>query len=338
MSNYFYRLLCHVVKLILFSAFTSVYADDEIKILYKLLLDYPDWKPRGIVDVGANIGGWTTKVQNSLPGIPTLMVEASTTHKKELEETKQKFSNNVVDYQIAVLSSSDGDIIDFFSLDGKGTGNSMFVEQSHHYKDVKPVQRTTSKLDTLIKNSHLDHIDYLKLDVQGAELMVLSGASETLKKVTFVQLEVSVIEYNKGGSCWHEIDEILRHNGFHFYDSSDYIRNEGAFHTKGIGQFEVLYIKQSSAYMPKWLLDHKVQFCGSGRNNTTRATTEKVQNSVRGEKTMLANSPVVATDASTNTKIQHHTVFSLLSVVTAFLLGYTIGQRRVGVKGLMKSN
>ena len=79
--------------LILFSVFTSVYADDEIKILYKLLLDYPDWKPRGIVDVGANIGGWTTKVQDSLPGIPTLMVEASTTHKKELEETKQKFSN-----------------------------------------------------------------------------------------------------------------------------------------------------------------------------------------------------------------------------------------------------
>lgn len=29
---------------------------------------------------------------------------------------------------------------------------------------------------------------------------------------------------------------------------------------------------------------------------------------------------------------------SLLSVVTAFLFGYTIGQRRVGVKGLMKSN
>lgn len=221
-----------MLVIFLLSALTSsVYADNETNLLTKLRADYPDWKPRGIVDVGANIGGWTTGVQAVFPGVPTLMVEASTTHNKELEETKQKFPN-VVDYKIAVLSSSDGETIDFYSMNGGGTGNSMFVEQSHHYKDIKPDKRTTSKLDTLVKKSHLDHIDYIKLDVQGAEFVVLSGAAETLSKATFVQLEVSVIEYNKGGSCWHEIDELLRQSGFHFYDSNDYNRNEGAFHTK----------------------------------------------------------------------------------------------------------
>eukprot|EP00984_Skeletonema_dohrnii_P013927 scaffold5835_cov128-Skeletonema_dohrnii-CCMP3373.AAC.4 len=310
---------------------SSVYADNELSVLRKLRTDYPDWKPRGIVDVGANIGDWTTEVQGVLPGVPTLMVEASTTHNKDLEETKQKFPN-VVDYQIAVLSSSDGDTVEFFSMDGKGTGNSMFVEQSHHFKDIKPVQRTTSKLDTLVRNSHVDHIDYLKLDVQGAELMVLSGATETLKKATFVQLEVSVIEYNEGGACWHEIDELLRRNGFHFYDSEDYIRNEGAFHTKGLGQFEALYIKPSSAFMPKWLLDNEVRFCGSGSKTTTR-----VQNNVRGE-TIVAkkSSAVLDVDASTTTKKQEGG-FLLFSVGTAFLLGYMIGQRHIKGKGLLKS-
>jgi len=56
---------------------SSVYADNELSVLRKLRTDYPDWKPRGIVDVGANIGGWTTNVQGVLPGVPTLMVEFS---------------------------------------------------------------------------------------------------------------------------------------------------------------------------------------------------------------------------------------------------------------------
>lgn len=318
------------------SVITSVYADNEIGVLTDLLEAYPDWKPRGIVDVGANVGGWTTDLQEVLPGVKTLMIEASTTHNEELEETKQKFPN-VVDYQIAVLSSTDGDTIEFYSVDGGGTGNSMFMEQSNHYKDIKPVQRTTSKLDTLVRNSLLDHIDYLKLDVQGAELMVLSGAPETLKKAAFVQLEVSVIEYNKGGACWHEIDELLRQNGFHFYDSGEYNRNEGAFHTKGIGQFEVLYIKPSSEYTPKWLLDNEVKFCGSGRE-----TTKRVQNSVRGEATTTKKEKAAVFDVGASAKMKEQeegqgSAFLLLSVVTAFTLGYVIGQNRIKYKGLEKS-
>jgi len=99
---------------------------------------------------------------------------------------------------------------------------------------------------------------------QGAELMVLLGAMETLKKATFVQLEVSVIEYNKGGACWHEVDELLRRNGFYFYDTGDHTHNE-AFHTKAIGQFDALYIKPSSDRLPNWLVDHNATFCGMNK-------------------------------------------------------------------------
>jgi len=304
--------------------FCRCFADNELSVLNKLSADYPDWKPRGIVDAGANIGGWTNAVQATFPGVPVLMVEASTTHNKELEETKQKFPK-VVDYEIAVMSSADGDSVEFFMLEDKGTGNSMFVEQSHHYNDVKPVLRTTAKLDTLVRNSHLEHVDYIKLDVQGAELMVLSGAIETLSKATFVQLEVSVIEYNKGGSCWHEIDEFLRQHGFHFYDSADYVRHEGAFHTKGLGQFEALYIKPSSKFMPKWLVDSKIELCGSGRGKKTM----KEQKSVRGELGVGGNT-YEGTHGITITRW-------LLSVSITFFLGYQIGQRRIRGKGLIKS-
>ena len=78
----------------------------------------------------------------------------------------------------------------------------------------KPVIRETIKLDTLVQHMHF--IDYIKIDVQGAELLVLGGASETLTKATFVQLEVSVVEYNQGGPCWLvEMDDVLRKHGFY---------------------------------------------------------------------------------------------------------------------------
>jgi hypothetical protein len=76
--------------------------------------------------------------------------------------------------------------------------------------------------------------------------MVLSEATETLARATFVQFEVSIIEYNQGGACWYEIDALLRQHGFYFYDSGDYFRIPHAFHSKGIGQFDALYVKPTS--------------------------------------------------------------------------------------------
>jgi hypothetical protein len=107
--------------------------------------------------------------------------------------------------------------------------------------------------------------------------MVLLGATETLKKATFVQFEVSVIEYNKGGACWHEVDELLRKKGFFFYDSGDHNRME-AFHTKAIGQFDALYIKPSSHHMPSWLVDNKAVFCGSNQEGIGGGVIKKGKN------------------------------------------------------------
>jgi len=84
----------------------SVCADDEASVMYSLRNAYPDWQPRGIVDVGANRGGWTTRVQEEIyPGIKTFMVEASPFHTGALEETKKKFEK-FVDFEIAVYPTA----------------------------------------------------------------------------------------------------------------------------------------------------------------------------------------------------------------------------------------
>ena len=158
-------------KLTFLSALTllilSVFADNELGVMRSLKTAYPDWHPRGIVDIGANRGGWTTNVQEIYPGVKTFMVEASPSHTGILNETKNKFKN-IVDFEIAVLSETDGKEVSFFELDNGfgGTGNSMFQEKSQHYDGMKPDLRITTKLDTLLKKHSVEHVDYLKLDVQ----------------------------------------------------------------------------------------------------------------------------------------------------------------------------
>ena len=149
--------------------------------------------------------------------------------------------------------------------------------------------------------------------------MILAGAIETLKKATFVQLEVSVIQYNKGAACWHEIDAFLRKNGFYFYDSNDYNRNEVAFHTKAIGQFDVLYINPTSTYLPKWLVDNNVEFCGSSggfENERENETTMALQTSTDGMSVSMI----------------------IFCVFSAFVGGYIVGKLDIKSKGLVKSN
>ncbi len=145
----------------------SVFADNEIVVMRSLKAAYPDWQPRGIVDVGANQGGWTTWAQGIYPGVNTFMVEATPSHAGILDETKKKFEN-IVDFEIAVLSDTDGKEVRFFELDNGfgGTGNSMFQEKSSHFNGIKPDVRIATKLDTLLKKHSVEHVDYLKLDVQ----------------------------------------------------------------------------------------------------------------------------------------------------------------------------
>ena len=55
--------------------------------------------------------------------------------------------------------------------------------------------------------------------------------------------------------CWHGIESLLCQHGLYFYNSQNYMYNKDAFHTRGIGQFDVLYVRPMSSNMPKWLVD-----------------------------------------------------------------------------------
>ncbi len=70
---------------------------------------------------------------------------------------------------------------------------------------------TTRRLDDI---TEIETIDFLKMDVQGAELMVVQNGRERLKDVVAIQTEISFIALYQSQPTFGAIDSELRRSGF----------------------------------------------------------------------------------------------------------------------------
>ena len=82
---------------------------------------------------------------------------------------------------------------------------------------TRVVQRSpveTRRLDDL---AEVRDVDYLKLDVQGAECDVIEGAAEILSNALVVHTEVEFVPLYIGQPLFAEVDQALRRKGFCFH-------------------------------------------------------------------------------------------------------------------------
>ena len=61
----------------------------------------------------------------------------------------------------------------------------------------------------------------VKLDVEGAESLVLAGAASTLQKTDLLLLEISVMRRHVGEPSFGEMVQILDHSAFQLVDIVD---------------------------------------------------------------------------------------------------------------------
>ncbi len=69
-------------------------------------------------------------------------------------------------------------------------------------------------LDDWLDASDLDAIHVLKLDTQGSELQILTGATRTLEHVRFLEVEVELNPLYDGQPLFGDVDRFMRAHGF----------------------------------------------------------------------------------------------------------------------------
>jgi len=87
-------------------------------------------------------------------------------------------------------------------------------------KTIKEIKLQTITLDKFIVDNEIQHVDFIKIDVEGAELDVLEGATHSLKasKVLGIKTELWWDPAMRGQRSFAETDVFLRSNGFRLYD------------------------------------------------------------------------------------------------------------------------
>lgn len=72
---------------------------------------------------------------------------------------------------------------------------------------------STKALDDI---PEIKDVDYVKIDIQGAELQAFAGGERVLKGSVVIHTEVEFIEMYEGQPMFSDVDHYLRDRGFHF--------------------------------------------------------------------------------------------------------------------------
>ncbi len=166
----------------------------------------------GVIHVGAHIGQevpfYATK------NVPVLLFEPLPGPFSELKQTIKPYS------QMVARNTAIGDTeesVTIFESNKNGVSSSILKPEKHLevYPDrtfkPKPVPQTT--LDKYFETNEMKY-NTLVIDVQGYELFVLNGATETLKSIKYVLLEVwKDIMYENSASL-QTVQKFMADNGY----------------------------------------------------------------------------------------------------------------------------
>lgn len=198
-----------------------------------------------VLDIGANDGGFASElVQNGYQG-KILSFEPLPAAWQKLRERAQKegFGRWEVAPRIA-LGAEDGEV-DFFESANSVSSSLLPMLSSHIEAAPNSAPRQTLKvpvktLDEVITAFEAKRV-YIKIDVQGAEHLVLAGAQRTLEERAIgLQLEMSLTPLYEGQRLNNELHDELVSKGFKLWDIVPGFRNPGNLR---LMQYDGVYLK-----------------------------------------------------------------------------------------------
>ena len=176
-----------------------------------------------ILDCGACDGLDSVIYSRLFPSAKIYAIEAREDNWLEMFKTFHDFEVENVKPIRACLDDCSGQSEFFSSFGDSGhkkewdTGNksSSIMEPTGHLSEHAWCKFRREKIDTIRFDAlGIPRIDFIHLDVQGAELKVLGGMGTVLDTVTVIWLEVARVELYRAQPLARDIESFLTGNGF----------------------------------------------------------------------------------------------------------------------------
>jgi len=161
----------------------------------------------GIIHIGAHYGEEIVDYINE--GIQNVILfEPLSDNFDILYKNSKNLNANIEAYQVA-LGSKFGESTMYVS-DNEKQSSSILKPKVHlsHHPDVKFLSKEKVEVH-LLDEYDCHNYNFLNMDVQGYELEVLKGGSETLKHIDYVYCEVNRDEVYENNAYVEDLDEYL---------------------------------------------------------------------------------------------------------------------------------
>ncbi len=213
---------------------------DDITFLEK------DHEVKTVFDVGANVGFVTYQFQKRFPKAEVYAFEPNP---YIFEKLKDSYTNET---KVHVLMMGVGDVSgeQEFNIN-TNSGTSSFLEASDYHKTHQAKRLKEKKLtqvvtlDDFCQEEGIQHIDILKMDIEGYELNALRGAHNLLTKQTIdvIYTEVNLVPSYNGQPLFHDITKFLQGKEYYLYNLDSFIGQETKIRQAIIGNATFLSAK-----------------------------------------------------------------------------------------------
>ena len=188
------------------------------------ILDQFNPKPGNtVVDVGAHIGLYTLIAAKRVgPSGKVIAIEPSPENFKILKKNilLNKLSN-VESLECAVYSTKEKLKLFLPELEGRTMFNTVMQDRARTSNNFLEVEANT--LDNIIESINITEVNWIKIDIEGAELEVLKGAANTLSSNEDLTLLIEV----HGDANYKPILKILKEYKFQIiYENKYYPSND----------------------------------------------------------------------------------------------------------------
>lgn len=213
------------------------YLKQPIEIEKELQILFAGVKPKVIMDIGSCTGEDAIKYSNFFPGASVFAFEPLLSNVEIMKMHFRQFEKTDISIQNLALSDETGEASfyvsggnpfeslpedEFTSLIPKDWNKSSSLlkpgsESAKHLPWLKfkeSVVVKTMRLDEFMTQSGIETIDFIHLDVQGAELKVLTGMGEKIKNINVLWLEVENVEMYDRQPLKNEINSFLKANNY----------------------------------------------------------------------------------------------------------------------------
>lgn len=180
---------------------------------------------KGVLHLGASTGQERKEYDNYCKG-DVLWVEAIPSVYEELVKNITPYKNqrafnaclSNIDNQEVIFNVSNNESQSSSMLD---LGTHLLIHPEVHYIDQ--IVMNTQRVDTLFKDYDFTNINFLNVDLQGAEHLAIEGMGNIIKHIDYALLEVNMKETYKGCMLIDDLDYFMLQRGFERAETGSWV-------------------------------------------------------------------------------------------------------------------